>query len=211
MGVSIAILISVCLGNSQIDYYSLSAKDFFELPVTHHLVPTSDIDKELLCAAIFHASNAYRFSKSKPVFLVDSALLKAANYHAQYLATASQLEHENRKERAMIHPQNRIAKFGGTKFEVRAENLAKFSLLDFDRDKSYYMINNVPSYQDATPIPTMSYSKLARLIVEAWTHSKGHKQNLLGEYQYLGCGISPVLLAKDNIPEIIIVQNFASY
>lgn len=189
-------------------YYDLSTIEFFALAQAQQTIDSENLDKELLEAAVFFASNEARSDKRKSIFSHSPILQQSSRFHSYYLLELGTLNHLNKKDRKYKTPMMRIDEFGG-KFNASAENLARLAVLNFGKDQAY-SISKDGTFLDKknNPIPTHTYASLARKVVDGWMHSKGHRQNLMGDYNFLGCGVSSIVKITDGVPEIYFTQNF---
>ena len=190
------------------NYYSYKASDFFSLPEVEAKININNIDKTLLEAAIFHATNIVRKEKESALYKMAPSLIEAATQHASHLSKYSYFDHINKRDRTQRTPMLRITKAGG-KFKATAENLAKVNVFNLG-EKMEYFINDKGQLTDKNGVPlnTHTYKSLAMHVVNGWMHSKGHRENILADYNYLGCGVSDITFTRDNLPEIILIQNF---
>lgn len=189
-------------------YYDLSAAEFFALTEVQQIIDPENLDKALLEAAVFFASCEARTGKRKSTFSFSSILQQSSRFHSDYLLELGTLNHLNTKDKKYKTPMMRIDAFGGN-FNASAENLARISLLNFEKDAAYIIGENGKILdKNGKIIPTHTYSSLARKVVDGWMHSKGHRQNLMGDYNYLGCGVSSIIKITDGVPEIYFTQNF---
>lgn len=189
-----------------IDYYKLSPSDFFALAEVHQTIDADALDRELLEAAVFFASVEIR--KNEEAFQYGPLLSKSARFHAEYLESIGTLEHLNRNNKKYRTPMMRADAFGAN-YIATAENLARLSLLNLENNGRYY-VNEQGQYvsEKGEPISFHTYASLARKVVDGWMHSKGHRKNLKGDYNYLGCGVSRVVSISDGVPEVYFNQNF---
>ncbi|WP_417612055.1 CAP domain-containing protein [Owenweeksia hongkongensis] len=189
-------------------YYDLTTEEFFALAEAQQTINPENLDKELLEAAVFFASNEARADKRKSIFSHSPILQQSSRFHSVYLLNLGTLNHLNNKDKKYKTPMMRIDAFGGN-FNASAENLARLAVIDFGKDQSY-LIDKRGVFLDKNnkPIPMHTYASLARKVVDGWMHSKGHRQNLMGDYNFLGCGVSSIVKITDGVPEIYFTQNF---
>src|SRR5690606_36311561 len=149
-----------------------------------------------------------RADKRKPTLTYSPGLQKSSRFHSDYLLELGTLNHLNNEEKKYKTPMARIDAFGGN-FNASAENLARISVLNFDQEAAYH-IDKDGRFLDKNgkPIPTHTYASLVRKVVDGWMHSKGHRKNLMDDYNYLGCGVSSIVRITDGVPEIYFTQNF---
>lgn len=192
------------------DYYQLSQKEFFALEDVNRPIDPQHLDKDLLEAAIFYATNEVRADKRKSPFAYRTLLGRTASFHARYLEEEKTVDHLNRKDKKYKTPYDRTLAFGGDLSAV-AENLARIPVLalgnggEFFTDEKGRLVN-----KQREPLQSLTYAALARTVLDGWMHSKGHRANILNAFQLLGTGVSDISYNKDGIPEIYLVQNFGN-
>lgn len=195
---------------SEKDYNSYDANKFFVRQDVNQRIDPAKFDFELLEAAVFYATNEKRVQFDLPIFTYDRFLLRSSRLHSANMKQYNFFSHVNRKKKAFKTPHLRIRYVGG-RFKGTAENIAKFSVLELPADNSY-LIGKNGKLQDKSgnELQGRTYKSLGKMIVDAWMDSEGHRENILGEYQYLGCGISKIDRAKDGMPSVYITQNFGT-
>jgi len=155
----------VSFGQENYSYYAgLDLKSFQELKQVNYKIDFSNIDIELLAAAIFHATNIERKKHKRPLFTHSKALFIAAQAHSREMVDYDYFSHTSPVigRRSM---SNRLKKVGLVNGNF-AENIAS-SFVEKRTD----------------------YLGAAVLIVEQWMNSSGHRKNILNsKYNYLGCG-----------------------
>ncbi len=196
--------------NSEPNYYALGSEEFFNLEILSQKIEIEDLDRELLEAAIFFASNEARTSENEKPLHFNKHLKKAARFHVDYLEDKKIVDHLNRHNRKYREPKDRIQKFGGN-FRSTSENLALIATLNLAEGGQYFENSKGEKVnRDNEPLEALTYSELARKVVDGWMNSAGHRKNLLGNYTHLGCGVSKISFDKDGIPEIYFAQNFGN-
>ncbi len=190
------------------DYYQYSTTEFFDLSPVNQRIDVKSFDRELLEAAVFHASNEVRTKRRKSVYKFSPVLQKAARFHADYISEHKRVIHKNTRDKKYETPYKRIVAFGGDDFNGVAENLAMITPLKLEKDNMYFIKNGKPVDQQGNPFDMMTYGEMARQVVDGWMLSKGHRKNLMADYTYLGCGISDITFNKDGVPQVDFVQNF---
>ncbi len=168
-----------------------------------------NFDPDLLAEAIFEATNELRHNKGLKTLKQHKTLDAAANFQASKMARTKKLQHNWPKDRRHKNLSLRLKKYGGD-FEGSSENIARDYLLDFPSGQSYYIdeAGNAVD-QDGELIPMRSYSQLAQEVVQGWYRSEGHRKNLLGNYNYLGIGVSELVPEKKGPNfDVYLVQNF---
>lgn len=191
-------------------YQEHDKTSFFKRDDVNQPIDPKNIDLELLQAAVFYASNEVRAKKRKAEFKFDPKLLDAAKLHCNNMLKYKFFDHIYRKERKLRTPMQRIRSVGG-QFNSSAENLARVNILRLGKSGQFYKLEDGTLVdRKQKPLVTYTYAELARDTVDKWMHSKGHRKNLMGNYDFLGVGTSAVSISKQGIPEIYITQNFGS-
>ncbi|HAD97397.1 MAG TPA: hypothetical protein DCG19_08315 [Cryomorphaceae bacterium] len=190
------------------DYDQYRVKEFFEREDVNQPIDLEKPDRELLDAAVFYASNEARKSQGKETLLFDPTLRKAALQHSENMRQQNFISHENPHDRNLRTPMLRIDKAGG-EFEGVAENIARVNVYILGKRMEFFVDEQGRKIdQSGNPLKPHTYASLARMVVDGWMHSKGHRRNLLGDYNYLGCATSGIIYSSQGIPEILITQNF---
>lgn len=170
-----------------------------------------DYETHLLVEALFKATNELRASKGLTSLKENENLKKAAQYQANRMAKRKSLQHRWSGDKKFGTPRQRIEAHGGN-FKTTGENIAQDYLLNIPSGKPYYL----DSYGEARTrngerIPYRSYKELAHKIVNDWYRSKRHRENLLGDFKYLGIGASFLVPEKKGPNfDVYLVQNFGT-
>lgn len=204
----ISLLVSIVFPVEASEYYNYEAEDFFKLEEVNRAIDINQFDGNLLEAAVFHATNEARAKRRKNQLNYEAALASAAKSHSSYQAKYNKVEHINKKDRKFETPFKRVKAFGGDDFNGVAENLAKLSPALLGPNNTYFMKDGQPVDKAQNPLKMVSYKDFAQKVVNSWIKSRGHNRNLMGNYAFLGCGVSDVILNKDKIPQIFFTQNF---
>lgn len=189
--------------------YQYSPEEFFALPALQTKIDKDHLDRELLEAAVFQATNEERHRNKKLSFEYDTILNQSARFHSNWQEKQNTLDHINHRHKKYRTPLDRIQSFDGN-FKAVAENLALISILDLGKDGEYFIEKGEFVDKHGQPITVLSYAQLGRKVVADWMHSKGHRENLMSDYKFLGCGVSEISVSKNGIPEIYFTQNFGS-
>lgn len=184
-----------------------------KLKAKKKIYPYSPVDYQLLNACIFYYTQLHREKLKKKLLQFHPLLRDAAAYHALQMSEKKFYSHENKTEKKMKTPQQRIFNFG-VESEFSGENITKVFAINYIEGKPYEKDKNhfyyAPNINDTIPFHT--YSSLAEKIVQSWINSPPHNKNmLLKDYTYLGCAsvIEAASLENKKIPNILAVQNFA--
>lgn len=190
-------------------WYGMPAEAFFQLPAVQETINASSPNYELLSAAIFHATNQARKAEGLSALSHEKPLTQAANLHAENMRKERFFAHKDPGNKRLRTPKLRIEKYSSD-FRAFGENIARFAVYKLDEKGTFFVTPKgelVDENNEALKAET--YSKLARKIVEGWMNSPGHRENLLGNYNSLGIGLSRIFSEnKNHIPEILITQNF---
>lgn len=143
-------------------------------------VPTTGIDQALLDAAVRTEVNFHRCRAGLPALgNAGTGLHKQSNIHSQWMAKTHNLSHKSTVSGSNTL-QNRI-RSAGIKVRTGAENIGMVNRFQIDNRR--FRIINASACQfatgDGTPLPAHSYASLARLIVDLWMNSPGHRANIL--------------------------------
>ncbi len=149
-------------------YVNLNSKDFQELEEVKSNINLSNIDNNLLAAAIFHATNIERNKYNKPYFIHSDTLFVVAQGHSNDMVGYNFFSHTSpvKEKRTM---SDRFMKAGLTN-RSHAENIANYAL---SKEETYW--------------------SAGKRVVNGWMNSTGHRKNILNyRFRYLGCGVSLV-------------------
>lgn len=192
-------------------YQGLSAQSNDYSLLVKENIDASAIDQATLNEAILKATNRIRAKKGLNPLVLDKFLMAASEIHAQYLAEQKQLVHLNYSNKKLKTPAMRVASTGVEMVAV-GENLARMSIYRLGKDGQFFVDeegNSIDS--DGNPLTTHTYEELATLVTEGWFNSKGHRENLLGDYTHLGLAESEMKTGKEILTELVFVQNFGKY
>lgn len=165
----------------------------------------------LLAYAIFEATNEARDSLGYSRLKNDPILDTAANYQAYRMLREKKMRHEWRADSRFGNLQRRIRSFKG-RFKSIGENIARNFILNV-KDGEYYFLDEAGRAvtDEGDLIPNKTYRGLAKDAVRDWLNSPGHRANLLGDFDYLGVGVSPLLaLKKGPNFDVYLCQNFGT-
>jgi uncharacterized protein YkwD len=207
--VTLCLIINSLNSLGQANWYSLNAFEFFRLKAAHEPINRAEPDYSLLEASLFHATNMARDNFNLPPLQWSGELTKAAQGHCKSMRKFNFFSHTNPRTRALKTPALRIKRNGG-KFEQVAENIAMHPVIQLLSNNTAYLNSNGElSDKDGNLLTMKTYGELAQIVVGRWMDSKGHRQNILGPYQWLGCGVSQIYKPKgEQVPQILITQNF---
>ncbi len=177
-------------------WYAMSTERFGTLPEAGKPIEFATLDRELLAAAIFHATNLQRVKSRLAPLAHDPAASEAARLQATVMAAEKFLGHENDFDAALKTPLDRIRKVG-----LRPGHIAENVALEFGRkyrsgEPFYTREENgktvFSASPDGPPIPMHSYVSFAAALLEGWMDSPGHRANILSDRpRRLGCAAAP--------------------
>jgi len=174
-------------------------------------IDPANFDRKLLEEAIFEATNAARLRLGYSSLEHDPVLDTSATYQAYRMLREGKLEHLWPRDRNFGKLKSRIGFFGGG-FVNMGENIARNFILAVANGEQYYLNDEGQAItRKKKRIPNKSYRELAEESVEDWLNSPGHRANLLGPFDYLGVGVSP-LIAIEKGPnfDVYLCQNFGT-
>lgn len=193
------------------DYYALDAQTFFARPEVQEAIDPMNFHKELMDAALYHASNEARQQANQPPLEHHAALQASSNLHSQAMRQKGFFNHRNPYSRRYRSASKRIAAFN-PKFNGSAENIAEVHLRELLPKGDFYVEDGQVTDGRGQPLPFRTYADLAQIVVAQWMDSPGHRENLLGAYQYLACASSlPYRRKKRDLYQISITQNFGRH
>jgi uncharacterized protein YkwD len=143
-------------------------------------VPTKGIDQALLDRAVRKEVNFHRCRAGLPQ--LDAAgmgLTKQTTIHSRWMAKNHKLSHKS-NVRGSNTLRNRI-KSAGMKVRTGSENIGMVNRYQIDNRRFRILNANACQFaaNDGTPLPAHSYASLARVIVDLWMNSPGHRRNIL--------------------------------
>ncbi len=192
------------------DYGQYNSEQFFARSDVNTSIDLNKLNRSLLDAAVFYASNEARNRRKKETLSFNIHLQKAAIQHSDDMEREDFISHQNPREAKSRTPMMRIENAGGD-FKATAENIARVNLYQLGPGMEYFVDKNGRKLDSkGHPLKLHTYASLARMVVEGWMNSKGHRENLLGDYDFLGCGVSKLTWSGQQMPEILITQNFGT-
>lgn len=144
------------------------------------IVPAGRINQNLLDDAIRVEVNYHRCRAGLPsVGDAGNGMANQAKKHSQWMARTQQLTHRNTIAGSATLKQR--VKKAGVKFKTGSENIGMVHRYQIDNRR--FKILSSDSCQFATyegqSLPAHSYASLARLVVDLWMSSPGHRKNIL--------------------------------
>ena len=123
--------------DAQEDWFSMKSEDFWKLAAVNENIIVENFNRELLEAALFHATNDTKVSKRKEQLIWNPRLHQAARHQSELMAQAQKLSHDWRKPKDSRTLKDRVDLYGGT-FQSLGENIARFYILDIPENQEYY-------------------------------------------------------------------------
>ncbi|MDZ7848997.1 MAG: hypothetical protein U5L96_21000 [Owenweeksia sp.] len=95
------------------EYYNLTSEEFFALPEVQKTITPDSLDRALLEAALFFATNEVLRQKVKERQTYQPILQQAARFHAEYIAKTGKVQHLNKSQEKYRTPYDRTVAFDG--------------------------------------------------------------------------------------------------
>ena len=182
-----------------------------QISVSLQSIDPKDINYELLNHLILVETNKLRIQHQLQALQSDPHLQSAAGDHAEYLSTQKSLAHINSKNHKMKTPGMRVDRTGAN-FQSVGENLARMSIYKLGKNGQFFVDENgMLLDQNGSRLQTLTYQELAEKVTLGWYHSKGHRENLLGDYTHLGLAEREMKTGREILVELVFVQNFGKY
>jgi uncharacterized protein YkwD len=175
------------------DLMTLPDAEFAALPGLQGKINPTELDKDLLSAAIFHATNRVRVQFNLPGFEPLPKLNEAADIQATIGGVLIPPAHTNPFS-AFATPLDRI-KFVGLHPDRLAENIALLPAYDIDLALDVGVKMEGPKRTFINPatgavLDHATYGQFAETAVAAWMGSPGHRRNILDpKLKFLGCSV----------------------
>ncbi|WP_192350634.1 CAP domain-containing protein [Algoriphagus sp. Y33] len=196
------------------DYNRFTSAQFFQLDAVNQTINFKNIDRALLQAAMFYATNEERIKYGLPPFEHSDLIEKVASDHASDMVNYNFYSHVSRvKGKKTIG--DRFAR-EGTKRMFIGENISSSIGLQYQSGRKINVPNSGGMYTYANDrrevILPHTYLSYAREVVRLWMDSPSHRKSILNpNFEQLGCG-SQVYSNREshNVPYLMGVQCFAS-
>ncbi len=190
--------------------YTRTYQEFLASAEANEKIDAENLNKPLLQAAIFYATNEYRALKRKPLFIYNKVLETSAQMHSSNMLENDFFSHTDKENKALKTPILRIRKSGGTDFTSVSENLIYSNVFVLGKQGAFFIKNKTLVDKQGKPLVTYTYAALARQMVADWNNSTGHRANLKGDFNFLGCGVSEIKTLKNGLKVVYATQNFGS-
>lgn len=173
----------------QKDYYKkYTFKEFYKYPPVNTKINISNIDSNLMSAALFYATNKARVLNNVQPLKYSDVLRKAAYLQAYYMVKKNYFSSISPLSKLKTLKQ-RIKKFGKY-FGVAVENIAMEYGIKYDSGKKYFTRNERNFYyENGQRIPLHTYISFAEKVIKQWMKSPPHRKNILDPvFKRLGAG-----------------------
>lgn len=208
LGIILALAFAERPQRQRLEYMPRS--EFTQLPTLRHIIDTAAIDFPLLEAALFHYTNAARARRGKKALQYNADLWVAAQGHSQSMEQRNYFSHQNKYNRALRSPADRVLEQNNT-FTGVGENLAQSSLHNLNHGESFQRdAGGKPVRKNGEAIGFMTYRAFAKKVVQMWLDSKQHRANIMSPFEYMACGVSKVTRSNNGLSELYITQNFGN-
>jgi len=200
---------------AKIDYYALSAEDFFKLPAVKdrfkETATFSQLDRDLLEAAIFHATNQARAKQKLPPLKFAPQLAPIARQHSDEMVQLQYIEHDSPVPE--FHTVTDRFTRAGLKPQQYAENIAMLPTIDAPPGEFKYTIENGVTRRftadTGKEILPYTYDGYAHACVQGWMDSPHHRANILEPHMtHMAIGLAVGLYEKQD--SVLVTQNFST-
>ncbi len=160
----------------------MDAGGFAKLKKLDEPIDFSDIDRDLLAAAVFHETNRRRAGHELPPLRFMPRLREAARIQSRDMRKRNEVSHRG-SEPSIRSLDDRLEKVG-LSGRFRAENVAMVFGIRYEAGPEVYTREEggrtVFSRQPGGPaIEPHSYRSLAKHLLDSWMDSPGHRRNIL--------------------------------
>lgn len=175
---------------SKINLCQLTSNSFWLLEKLNEPIDPQTINKPLLHAALFHATNMERRKMGLPILVYSDILKVSALIHSAEMKVNNFFAHENPVKSSLYSPLDRVRTAGGGRiYQIVGENIADFPILKDDLTTPVILKPFINIYQNAI-LGNETYKNMAMKITKGWMSSVGHRRNILNKlYQQVGFGV----------------------
>lgn len=177
----------------------------------------NSLDTAILNHLIFVLTNKEREKRKIPPLAYSPELAQAAQYHTGQMIEQGFFSHNNPEDSLLRTPSQRIKHFGYSQ-DYTGENIIKTIPFDYnektklksDRKQGLYVYYK-QSLFGKKPLKPLTYTQLAKKMIDQWMRSKGHRENILNpNFRYIGIGA--VFFANPfesgKLSPVLATQNF---
>lgn len=197
-----------------VDYYALSADDFFKRPELQQRIGKTSFNLPLLEAAVFHQTNRQRAGNKLPIFKYGRALNLMARRHSTEMAALQFFDHFSPTPlNATLADRLRNV---GLVNVTAGENIAVLPAKEMG--SGHYITHdpidgNEKWYDEQTGklIDFYTYFDLAATVLTQWMNSPAHHANIVdAHYLFLGVGIARGPYDESKQDSFYMTQNFCA-
>ena len=177
------------------DYYSdYSVDTFLNLVNLQSKITRLFVDVDLLNAAVFWFTNVEREKYNLKQFQFHSKLKETAVLHSEQMKIHNFFNHENAfdlRYNTLTDRFNLVKNKDFQGFVCGGENISDYPIFRTNEKFTIENRNGKPRFfsMSGTEIFPYSYYEFAKIVVDGWMNSPGHRANILNpEFVYLGCG-----------------------
>ena len=177
------------------NYYSdYNINTFFSLANLQRKIEKPLVDLELLNAAVFWFTNVERRKFNLKQFQFHEKLRQAAVLHSEQMKNRNFFSHDNNFEARYRTLTDRIDSLKDSSFQgfmSWGENIADYPVIKANETFTIQNRNGITRLfsTNGQELFPYTYYEYARLMVEGWMNSPGHRENILKpDFEYLGCG-----------------------
>lgn len=180
---------------NKIDYYSdYNVNTFFNIANLQQRITKLFVDVDLLNAAVFWFTNVERRKYNLKQLQFHNKLKHTAVLHSEQMKTYSFFSHENAfdtRYKTLTDRVNSVKNNNFQGFMVWGENIADYPVIKANESFTIENRNGVQRLfsMNGKEILPYTYYEFAKIVVEGWMNSPGHRANILNpDFTYLGCG-----------------------
>ncbi|SFT44849.1 Cysteine-rich secretory protein family protein [Algoriphagus locisalis] len=196
------------------DYNRFTPSQFFQLAAVNQTINYKKIDRGLLQAAMFYATNEERVKHGLKPFEYSDQIEKVASEHASDMVSYNFYSHVSRvKGKKTIG--ERFARENVNRAYI-GENISSSIALQYQPGRKINIPRSGGMYTYANNsrevILPHTYLTYAREVVQLWMSSPAHRKSILNpNFEELGCGAQVYNNREsDNVPYFMGVQCFGS-
>ena len=160
-------------------------KAFFERDDVRAEIDFDHIDQALLAAAVFHETNLRRVENDLQPLAYRPVLREAARVQARAMVRLGKVSHSHPDE-VLRTPTDRLRHLG-LEGRFSAENVAMVFGIRYESGEQVYPreIDGVSVFSlepGGEPIQPHSYRSFAKMLLDSWMDSPGHRKNILSPH-----------------------------
>jgi uncharacterized protein YkwD/glutaredoxin len=174
-------------GWSDADYDKYDYKSFQGYALANERIDMKKVDYALLNAAVFYETNRQRVLNGRSEFAHSPALENAAWNHSKDMADYKFFSHTSVVKGKKTFTDR--LKLVGISNTASGENILETFGIEYKAGTSLSPKGKGVFYYGSKRIENHTYLGLAKVFLDMWMNSPGHKANILNaNFKYLGCG-----------------------